>query len=81
MLSNIIYTEEYDINSKFDDEKFPNACKNIKKEFRNNIIIAIQHYDEVFNNFVKWKNEIKNNIEPVYPEIEISKIRDDTVDY
>ena len=39
----------------------------------------MQHYDIVFNEFIKWKENI-NNCE-IYPEIDISPVKDDVVEY
>ena len=80
-IENIIYTEELEpfYNEKIDENQFSNALKGIPEECRGNIVLSMQHYDIVFNEFIKWKENI-NNCE-IYPEIDISPVKDDVVEY
>ena len=86
-IENIIYTEELEpiFKDKIDDKQFSNALKIIPKEVRKNIVISMKHYDEVFNNFIIWKDKNKdsnNNLDNLnYPEIDVSPIKDDVVEY
>ena len=79
-IENIIYTEELEpfYNEKIDENQFSNALKGIPEECRGNIVLSMQHYDNVYNGFITWKNS--NNGE-MYPDIDISPVKDDVVEY
>ena len=86
-LENIIYTEELEPNfkSQIDEKQFGNILINIPHELRNNIVLSMQHYEEILNNFIKWKDSINftsDNLDNLnYPELEITPVKDDVVEY
>ena len=86
-IENIIYTEELEpvFKDHIDDKQFSNALQIIPKEVRKNIVISMTHYDDVFNNFILWKEKNKNtniNIDDYnYPEIDVVPVKDDVVEY
>ena len=45
----------------------------------------MQHYEEILNNFIKWKDSINftsDNLDNLnYPELEITPVKDDVVEY
>ena len=86
-IQNIIKKEKYDLslNSLFDENRYSKIIEAIPEEYRPNIIVAINHYNEVYKGFVEWDNNNKeknldvNSI--VYPEKDIMIIKDDTIQY
>ena len=86
-IENIIYTEELEPNfkSQIDEKQFANILINIPHELRKNIVLSMQHYEEILNNFIKWKdgnNYISDNLDNLnYPELEITPVKDDVVEY
>ena len=46
----------------------------------------MEHYEEILNNFIKWKNSNNNsnitNLDDLkYPDLDISPVKDDVVEY
>ena len=87
-LENIIYTEELEpiFKSYIDEKQFSNALKYIPQELRYNIVLSMEHYEEILNNFIKWKNSNNNsnitNLDDLkYPDLDISPVKDDVVEY
>ena len=86
-IQNIIKKEKYDLslNSLFDENRYSKIIEAIPEEYRPNIIVAINHYNEVYKGFVEWDNNNKEkNLDAnsiVYPEKEIMIIKDDTIQY
>ena len=83
----IIDIEKYDLvyNNKINESKFKNIIEIIPAEYHSNIIISINHYNKVLNDFEKWDNNNKERkIEEkdiIYPPKEIMIIKDDTIQY
>ena len=80
-IENIIYTEELEpfFNDKIDENQFSNILNLIPVDFRNNIVLSMKHYENVFNEFIMWKDNSNNN--DLYPDIDISPVKDDVVEY
>ena len=86
-IKNIINKEKYDTNynNLIDKNKFKNILEKIPEEYQTNIVLGINHYNKVLNDFEEWeKNNKMNNIDNknvLYPNREISIIKDDIIQY
>ena len=86
-IQNIIKKEKYDLslNSLFDEKRYSKIIEAIPEEYHPNIIVAINHYNDVYKGFVEWDNNNKEkNLDAnsiVYPEKDIMIIKDDTIQY
>ena len=83
----IVDKEKYDLtyNNIIDKRKFNNIIKNIDEEYYSNIIISVEHYKKILNEFKLWdKNNKDKNIDEkniIYPFKDIMIIKDDTIQY
>ena len=83
----IIGKEKYDTTFRniIDEYKYKNIIENIPEEYHSNIILGINHYNKVLNEYEVWdkKNKEKNIKEKdvVYPSKDIRIIKDDTIQY
>ena len=86
-IKKIIGKEKYDITFKnmIDEHKYKNIIEKIPEEYHTNIILGINHYNKVLDEFEVWdkKNKERNLNEKkvVYPSKEIRIIKDDTIQY
>ena len=86
-IQKIIKTEKYDmsLNGLFNEKKYGKFIEQIPLEYHPNIIVGINHFNEVYKGFVEWDNDNKEkkidqkNI--VYPKKDIMIIKDDTIQY
>ena len=86
-IQKIIKTEKYDmsLNGLFNEKKYGKFIEKIPLEYHPNIIVGINHFNQVYKGFVEWdKNNKEKKIDQkniVYPKKDIMIIKDDTIQY
>ena len=86
-LQKIVEKEKYDLIHKDNIEqiKDKSLLEKIPRESHGNVIECIKQYNFVYTKFVIWKKNIDDNHIPEdkieYPKMDISLIKDDTIQY